>query len=513
MVNSNSLFKTLDKKISKIHLFANKKALWAIIGTGIILRITQFLYNRSLTEGEAPLALNIIQRTYVELLKPLDYTQAAPIGFLLVEKLVANILGTSEYALRFFPLIASIIALFLFFEVAKRTIYEKALPVALILFAVGDHLIYFASEVKQYSSDVTITLLIILIATILLKKGFRIKHIFIFAFVGALSFWFSHPAVFTFCAAAMVLILTVVYKKDWQNLIWLCAAVAIAALSLGLNYFFSLESLSRSKDFLDAWQHSFMPLPPTSLGEIKWFGYVFLRIFKFPIGLSIYELFLAVLSFIIGCFVMFYKKKATVFILLLPILLTLIASGFRKYPFEGRLLLFITPSMVLIISEGIDFICRKTSQGSRFVGITLVSILLVYPICFAGYRVIKPRAPEELRPVMDYVNEHYEPGDVIYVYYASINAFKYYASRFNYTDNYIPGIEARTNWANYYSDLKNLRGNRRVWIMLSHITKDYGTNEEELFVSYLDILGTQLDAFRAPGASTYLYNLEEPLDL
>jgi len=509
MVNRNSLFKTLDEKISRIHLFSNKKSLWAIIGIGIILRITQFLYNRSLTEGEAPLALNIIQRTYVELLKPLDYFQAAPIGFLMSEKLAVNILGSTEYALRLFPLITGIIALFLFFKVAKSTICEEALPIALILFSLGDHLIYFSSEVKQYSSDVTMTLLIILITVVLLNNNSNIKYIFMFGLIGALSFWFSHPAVFTFYAATLVLILTSIRTKKWQHFIWLCVAVAAATISLGINYFSSLESLSRSKGLLDAWQRSFMPLPPTSLDEIKWFGYTFLRIFKFPIGLSIYELLLAVLAFVVGCIVMFCKRRKIALLLLLPILLALIASGFHKYPFEGRLLLFITPSMLLIISEGIDFIRRKTAQGSHFIGIALVGILLAYPICLAGYRVMRPRAPEELRPVMEYINEHYESGDVIYVYYASLNAYKYYSSRFNYADNYVSGIEARFDWSNYYIDLKKLKGNKRVWVMLSHITTDYGANEEKLFVSYLNILGTQLDAFEVSGAAVYLYDLDE----
>jgi len=115
---------------------------WIVITVGIVLRVAQFLYNRSLTEGEAALALNIIERSYMDLLKPLDYFQAAPVGFLIIQKYAANVLGATEYALRLFPLVAGIIALFFFYHVAKRILTKEAIPVALILFAVGDHLVY-----------------------------------------------------------------------------------------------------------------------------------------------------------------------------------------------------------------------------------------------------------------------------------------------------------------------------------------------------------------------------------
>ncbi|GAH12640.1 unnamed protein product, partial [marine sediment metagenome] len=265
---------------------------------------------------------------------------------------------------RLFPMIAGIISLFLFLKVAQKFMTRTALPIALILFAVGEHLIYFSSEVKQYSSDVAITLLLILITFNILNKKFNSNYIILFGFIGAISFWLSNPAVFTFGAAALVLLLSIVQKKEWGDLIWLLIAGIIALVSFSVNYLISLQVLGTNKELLDAFQHSFMPLLPDSFADLKWFGYCFLRIFKNPLGLSIYELLLAVLSFFVGCTVMFYKQRKVLLILILPIILTLIASGLKKYPFEGRLLLFIAPSMFLIIAEGIDFMRIKTAKGS-----------------------------------------------------------------------------------------------------------------------------------------------------
>ena len=479
-----------------------------IIGIGIILRLAQYLYNRSLTEGEAALAINIVRRSYAELLKPLDFTQAAPVGFLMLQKFFVDTLGNNEFALRLFPLIAGIISLILFFEVVKKSISSKAIPIALILFAVGDYLIYFASEIKQYSSDVTITLLLILIAICTLRKNFSIKYILLFGLVGAISFWFSHPAVFTFYAAGIVILINLVRRRQWRNFAWLIFAGVIVTASLGINYFVSLQALSKSEDLLGVWQQGFMPFPPTSPADIQWFGYSFLRLFKNPLGLSIYELLLAALSFLVGTIVLFINKRKIVLILLLPILLALIASGLHKYPFQGRLLLFITPLMFAIIGEGIDFVRNSAAQGSNIISIALVWVLLIHPVFLAGYHLIRPRAPEESRPVMHYLYEHKEKGDSIYVYYAAVNAFRYYSDRFGLTaDEYITGVEARQDWTNYYKDLKKLKGTGRVWIVFSHVATWGGVDEERLFLSYLNILGTQLDAFRASGASVYLYDL------
>lgn len=511
MKTHNIFFKLIEAKISGITtLFLSKRILWLIIGVGIILRLAQFLYNRSLTEGEAALAINIVQKSYRELLQPLEFTQAAPLGFLIIQKFSANIFGNNELALRFFPLIFGITSLFLFIELAKKSISSKAIPIALILFAVGDHLIYFSSEVKQYSSDVTITLLLVLITIYIFNKNFKIKYIILFGFVGAIFFWFSHPAVFTFYAASLVLIISLVRRKHLKGIIWLIIVGILATTSLAINYFLSLESISKSVDFIDVWQRSFMPLPPTSLKDLKWFVYVFLRIFKFPVGLSIYELFLAVLSFIFGCFIMFRKRRKIFLILLLPIILTLFASGLHKYPFEGRLLLFITPAMVLIIAEGIDSIRRKSAQGSHIVGLLLVGILLVHPVARAAYHIIKPRAPEELKPVIAYLKEKQRQGDLIYLYYAAENAFRYYSNRFGYTeDDYIVGIVSPYDWAKYYEDLKKLKGNKRIWVLFSHIVTWHDVDEEKLLISYLNILGTQLDVYRVSGASAYLYDLSD----
>jgi hypothetical protein len=79
-------------------------ASYILLATGIVIRVYHYLVNRSLWLDEAMLSNNIIDRSFSQLLEPLDKLQIAPIGFLFTQKVAVLFLGTNEYALRLFPL-------------------------------------------------------------------------------------------------------------------------------------------------------------------------------------------------------------------------------------------------------------------------------------------------------------------------------------------------------------------------------------------------------------------------
>ncbi len=57
----------------------------------------------------------------------------------------------------------------------------------------------------------------------------------------------------------------------------------------------------------------------------------------------------------------------------------------------------------------------------------------------------------------------------------------------------------------YKNDLDKLRGNSRVWLLFSHVTR----NTEYIPIkTYLDTIGTEVDMFEAKGSFVYLYNLQ-----
>ncbi len=500
--NSVQIKKQLLQRISFLNI--HNMFLWVIICLGIILRFVQYLYNRSLWLDECMLALNIINRSFSQLLKPLDYNQGAPIGFLMVEKLLIQAFGSSEYILRLFPFLCGVISLFLFCKVAKHYIKQKAVLIALLLLTISNPLIYYSSECKQYSSDVFIALLLYIVTIYIQSKRLTTSRITLFGVIGAIAIWFSHPAVFILAGIGLSLTLTYLTKKEWLKIGKFSIAYSIWILSFVTFYFVSLSNLAHNKFLLIFWRDGFIPFP----FEIKWFGDIFLEILDRPIGLSSFPG-IVTLTFLIGCISIFLKKKEEFFALICPILFTLLASGLHKYPFRGMLLSFIVPLVLIFISEGIEQIRVKSYNYSTIIVITLVGLLIFNPLLSASYHLMKPQLHQEMKQVISYILEHEYSGDLVYLHWSAQFAFKYYSESYGFKDDdYIVGIYSAENPDNYINDLDKLRGDNRVWIIFTSVHMG-AVNEKEFFINYLDNIGKRVDSFETYGSSVYLYDLKE----
>ena len=93
---------------------------WLVGLMGGLFRLYEYFAGRSLWLDEASIALNILRRDYLELLTPLQYRQAAPVGWLWTEKLITGLWDSSEFALRFFPLLAGLACLPLLYWIGKE---------------------------------------------------------------------------------------------------------------------------------------------------------------------------------------------------------------------------------------------------------------------------------------------------------------------------------------------------------------------------------------------------------
>src|SRR6476620_8340206 len=83
-------------------------ATWTVLAIGIALRCISYFRRSILWLDEAATARNIVERSLSDLLTvPLDYGQAAPKGFLLLEWLVTRMFGTSDLAFRLVPFASS----------------------------------------------------------------------------------------------------------------------------------------------------------------------------------------------------------------------------------------------------------------------------------------------------------------------------------------------------------------------------------------------------------------------
>jgi hypothetical protein len=169
-----------------------------LAGAGI--RLVQFFHCRSLWVDEASVSLNIINRSYLDLLLPLGYHQQAPVGFLWVSRFLVNLFGPNEFALRGYSLICGIASLPVYFLVARRLYCAKVAWLALGLLAFLPSMVRYSNEAKQYMGDVLWAGLLIL-ATQNALNGTGIRRWIIIFIVG--SYPCSSPILrFSFSRAA-----------------------------------------------------------------------------------------------------------------------------------------------------------------------------------------------------------------------------------------------------------------------------------------------------------------------
>jgi len=504
--------KNSNSNQQNINLLSPQKLSWIIISFGIAIRLVQYLYNRSLWADEAVLALNIVNRSYLELLQPLDYDQGAPFGFLIIEKLAIQIFGNNEYALRLFPLLSGIISLLLFYQLAKRYLNGYAIPIALAFFVSLNRLVYYTTELKQYSSDVAIALLSSLLVIEICRKRLNLTKIILFSLLGALTIWFSHPAIFVLAGFGATHLLMNASKTKKSQIFKILIIYSSWLISFALFYFVSVQSLNKNQDLMTSWKNAF----PSSAFDIIWLFDAFGKFFYEPLGFKGITDGVAIFAFVIGCISLFYRKRKQLFILLSPLAVTFFAAYLQKYPFRGRLVLFLTPFFILLIAEGIDSLIRKTRSKPAFIGgVLLAGWLLFQPITKASNLLVKANWQEEIKPVISYVKSNQQPADILYIFQRGHYQFLYYAEKYGYQkDDYIIGVDDLDKYdgrdlsdkerARYENDLNKLRGNKRVWLIFSHA---HIASENEMMKSYLDKIGKQIDYFESPGAFVYLYDL------
>lgn len=506
-INFQNILKRQKEYFQKIYF--SQTFIWIIIIIGVLIRLRQYLVNRSLWTDEAALALNILKLNYRELLSPLFNGQAAPPFFLLLTKLFTKIAGYNEFVLRFIPFVSGIIALILFYPLARNFLSKKAVPLAIAMFAFSSSAIYYSTEFKQYSLDLLFSVIILLFAIKVIRSNYIIKDCFILGIIGILSTWISHSSIFVLIGVGIAFVFDVIIinrKIDRRiiNYHYLKKIITIGilwAISFLLHYLLILRFIPK-EHFYKFWANYFIPFPPIKFEDFRWYIVHVIEIINNPLGFKLFYGFVLV-TLILGIYKFWNREdKIYLYFLCFPIIIVIIASIFNYYPLYGRLMLFTIPIFYILIAEGAYQFFEFFSSQKKYLAILFIILLLIYPIANGIRYLITPILKEEIKPVIEYCIKNKEEKDKIYVYYGAKNAFEFYT----YNKNVMflsPESGNRENPQNYLLELDKFKGEGRIWFIFSHVYSD----EEKIFLVYLDHIGNRIDSFKGSGASVYLYDL------
>jgi Dolichyl-phosphate-mannose-protein mannosyltransferase len=476
------------------------------ISVGVVFRLLAYFRNRSLWFDEAALAINIIERPLSALFRSLEFHQGAPVGFLAVEKIVTFILGPGELALRLFPLICGLLTVLLVADVARLYVSPGAVPLAIALVAVNPALIYYSSDVKQYSSDALVTLLLLWAFVRLAESELRGRKMVAFGLIGAVAVWLSHPAVFWVASAAIVFILSA--RTDKSRIAKLTLISASWAMSSAALYVLSLHQLANDGALLNFWAQYFPPRPMGSVHTLLWFFDVFSISFRDPAGIAIIP---GIGFFVVGCAALFRRNHILGWIIFGSCLAVVLAASIRRYPLGGRLLIFAVPVMLMLVAEGVATVCVRF-RHAKFALVAVGCFVLAQPVLSAvrDVRSLAGTQPDDIRPIIEYVEAHARPSDLWYVYSQAQPQMRYYSDVLGLHVDWKLGSDCEPNGACYTSDIDSLVGSARAWIIMSHVLVRDKTDDRKILVEQLDRKGRRLEEFSTHSAQVYLYDFSGP---
>lgn len=386
---------------------------------GLALRLYHYLRGPSLWHDEAALVVNVLDKSFSELLGPLQFSEAAPPLFLWIEKTASLTLGDSLLALRLAPCLASCAALVLFAVLARRTLPDAA-PWATLLFATSDRLLWHTCEAKQYALEEFAAVL--LMAVYEWTRGWpSAKRSLLFAALAPAVLGVAYPGCFLYGAVLLAL-----FSDVWRTrrtMAWLAFGLLVAAVLATFGWLLTGPiRAQRDATIVECWQ-SMRQFPdwsrPASVpgwllrSTLDLFGYCVK-----PLGGWLAPL--AALG-AVACWRR--GRRDWCVLLIMPIALAAFASCLKAYPYGGmRVMVYATPAVILLVAAGVPPCLGWLQAKNRLAAVALMTFVAV-PTARAAYHVAMPWHRADCASAAEYVAKHSRPSDAItanhweYLYY------------------------------------------------------------------------------------------------
>jgi len=449
---------------------------------GTFARIRQWAGGRSLWLDEVLIADNLVQRGFIDLVRePLLHSQAAPVLWLWLERLCVELFGTSERSLRIIPLLAGLAALGLTFLLARQVLPRVLVPIPVVVVALHPQLIYYSNEVKQYSMDVVVVLVLILMSFRIPARPVDGPALRRLAAAGVVAIWLSHASIFALTGVSVVLVLRAVLQRDLRRAVRVALVLSPWLVSLAISYVAVLRPLTQNQPLSDFWAYTF---PTSALDLPAWFVRRWYDLAGAPLRLTVRVVGLALLVY--GLVRLSRGAGRRTALLWAAVPAAMLAAAVSAYPFANRLVLWLVPLAAITMAAALPHQLRQ--GGTRWLVVGIVALTVTFaPAASAGLRLTTTtQEVEELRPLLFRFAQERLPGDLVYVEVATRDAFEYYAEQTGVSRDGVILFDQRKG-VGACDDLPALNAGRfateRVWVISSHrltATKRLGTIEDIL---------------------------------
>ena len=488
---------------------------------GIALRLYVYLQQYSFDMDEVALAISILKKnTYSELIftKLLAQTHT-PYGFLIFSKLLVSLFGISEMVFRAIPLLSGIGSIFLFYFFAKKYLSGQSLLLAVFLFSVSPKLIQYSNMFKQYSTDVLFALILFVTAEHFLNRD-KVK-ILIPALVGAVSVYFSLTSVFILASIGIYYGFNFLVKNKKENFFRVLIISFIWLIFFVLNYCL-IKKYSSSPEadayLMNFWEKGFMPLP----FDLIWtLSALFLACSNLFVVTNFVNVAIYALLTTIGLIIFIIKEKEKSLLLFLPVILAMIASVLRLYPFADRLILFLVPVFIIFVSKTLDIIEIFNLKPFLKIILSVIFSLLVLAQISLTPETIHFRTNDRMGDIFGFLKENIQENDYIYtrfsegqvLYYYNNYQYKfskniYFGSSYLGADDFNIFIVPLSKKIQFFKhDINELKNkSKKVWfVFYSNILPE----EISFFKEYLTGRAKLVKSMVTPAGEAYLYEFRD----
>src|SRR4051812_7280448 len=482
---------------------------WAppiIVAFGVIARVRQWLGGRSLWLDEVLIADNLVHRGFVDLAtKPLLHFQVAPVVWAELEHLSSVVFGSGQRSLRLLPLIAGIGVITLTWVLARRLLPDVLVPVALLLVALHPALIYYSNEVKQYSTDVCIVLLLILLAQDVAAHTDNSPRLRRLTLAGVVAVWCSHVAVLALAGISVVLVLRPLMSHDLRRALRVALALSPWVVSFLLSYLVTLHSLQSSTEVANYWRHTY----PDSVVDLPaWFFSRWYDVAGTPLRMTVRTVGLLVLAWGLVRLGWFGRRWTALAWAIVPV--ALLAAAMHLYPFADRLALWLVPLVALALAAALPHRLDDIALPWLLIATTLLTVAMGPAVATGLRRTVQVQHVEELEPLLHRLAAQRELSDIVLVEIGSQGPFDYYARQVGVSRDGVILFASRAG-TGPCNDRPALDTGRfltdRVWVVSSHhlaARQRLGTLDDML--SRIRTASRQVAHLHEASADAYLFD-------
>ncbi len=359
-------------------VFRPDQVAWAFVALGIVLRLTRYLLHFPLFPDETFLAVHFLDRDYLDLWRPLEHEQFAPLLFLWIECTIVRWLGFSEWTLRLVPMLCGMGSVLLFRALAARFWQGWAYAFSVAIFAVSYFLIRHSAEAKPYAGDLLIAMLLIWLALDWLSAPQRTRPLWLTALVAPLCLGMSFPSVFVIGAMGLAILPSVGRQRRLS--VWLaCGACILTVTSMAAFLYITHlrpQFAASGPGMVETyWQSGFPPWRhPGQL--LIWIADQHSSLMMaYPLGSKRAGSAATLLLCLAAVIVLWrQRQRQTIALLLAPFGMGLIAALLGRYPYgaSARTMQYVAPAICLMAGLGlatlINLIRGQVHQRRAWVG-------------------------------------------------------------------------------------------------------------------------------------------------